>query len=100
LKLQPQYSAVALVLALALLCGSMPVVASVVPHSGDAAFALDICHPAQTLDRAAVPCNLPIPATYVIAHVPSVHRAGAQALVTLADHIAEAPDPPPPKTLA
>lgn len=82
---------------LALLCGSVPVAIGAVPHSSGAAFALDICHPVQALDRAAVQCNLPIPTNYLFAPAQSVYCAAVRTCLTLADRIAEAPDTPPPK---
>jgi hypothetical protein len=74
-------------------------VASVAPQDTRTAFSLDICHPIQAINTASVACNLPTLVASAITHelqefgfVPVI----APLVVALA---AEAPDPPPPKSI-
>jgi hypothetical protein len=99
LKVRTQYPAVALFVAAALLLGGMPIVASeAAPHSCPA-FTLDICHPLQAVNAISAPCNLPILRAEAIVYAPGPSSIIAKSLFMITPRPADAPDPPPPKTL-
>jgi hypothetical protein len=91
-------SALALLVALALFCGSLPTVVGVVSEQGPA-FTLDICHPLQSLEQ---------PATIVIAPLSQrgfraellVFGPAAEFVPNPPTEISVRPETPPPKTLA
>jgi hypothetical protein len=100
LKAGARYPAVAILVAVALLLGGMPIVASRAAPDSRPAFTLDICHPLQAVNAASGPCNLPILHAQAIAHKPALVGILAEAIFTMATRPADAPDPPPPKTPA
>lgn len=89
----------AVVLALAVLLGGMPLMLGVtVVRDGAPAFTINICHPLHSFDRSPAPMLAVMtvhPATN--GWLPERGRACAPA-PTLRARTADAPDPPPPKS--
>ena len=101
LKIFYRHPIAAQILIVAILAGGLPSLCGVILQPGEPAFTLDICHAAPGADRSSADVSIATP-------LPS--RAPAQALAECgtADDFhtspdsrpGEAPDPPPPKTLA
>ena len=90
----------AAIAALALLLGGMPLTLGIIIHNSEATFTLDVCHPAQSFSHSPVPLAVPVPAApRMDASLPERGRYAGRRIV-LRDRAAEAPDPPPPRTLA
>ena len=100
MKRSDRHLAVATIVALALLLGGLPIVASQAAPDSHPAFTLDICHPLQAVNAMSTPCNLPVLRTNGIAHAPAPAGVLAEAIFTMATRPADAPDPPPPKAFA
>jgi hypothetical protein len=86
----------------AVLLGSLPMAASpvIAKDRSAPAFTLDICHPVPALAVSAASCALAAPITCPCS-IATERRGPAEVSDLLAiDHDSEAPDPPPPKTIA
>ncbi|HJU29477.1 MAG TPA: hypothetical protein VJ718_09915 [Candidatus Binataceae bacterium] len=90
---------VAIVVAIAMLVGGLPLAVDYAPQSRPA-LTLDICHPLGAVGTIAAQCSLPIPSATAIVAKPRPAGAIVQAASTMMSRPAETPDPPPPKTLA
>jgi hypothetical protein len=100
LKRSDRHLAVATIVALAVLFGGLPIVASQAAPDSYPAFTLDICHPLQAVNAVSAPCNPPVLRANVIAHPPAPAGVLTEVIVTAAARPADAPDPPPPKAIA
>jgi hypothetical protein len=90
---------IALLLAVAILLGGMPIVsgASQAVHP---AFGIDVCQPLQAVNRVSVTCSLPILVdSSIVQRLEERGRVPAAAPIVV-NSPAKAPDPPPPKILA
>jgi hypothetical protein len=90
----------AALLAMAILLGGMPIVASAAPHDTHPTFSLDICQPIQAMDSLSAGCCLPT--LVACSFVQMLNEFGmapviVPSIVLSAD---EGPDPPPPKAAA
>lgn len=92
---------VASIMALALLAGSLPRFARIIVQDHEAALTLDICDPLQPVDNpsgssvgmALIP---PPPAASALVEVGAL----PEPVLAAESESDDAPDPPPPKTLA
>ena len=91
-------SGLALVLALALFCGSLPSVVGVVSEQGPA-FTLDICHPLNSLEQPVTVVIAPLSPVRFSAELPAVGPV-AEFIANPPTEISVRPETPPPKTLA
>jgi hypothetical protein len=92
--------AFAVIVALAVLLGGMPLTLGIVVHSSEAAFTLDICRPVQSFSHSPVSVMAIIPGSPAVAQ--SLAECGQYPSAVLALRVcaADAPDPPPPKARA
>ncbi len=90
----------AAIAAVALLLGGMPLTLGIVIHSSEAMFTLDVCHPVQSFGHSPVPFAAPVPAAPEMDAALPERECYAARPIVLRDRSAEAPDPPPPRTLA
>jgi hypothetical protein len=93
---------IAQALVFAMLVGSIPVAASPVigGHKSGPAITLDICDPLPVFAAGGAACTLPSFTEFSFS-VTIADRGPAEAVdVAVIDRGTEAPDPPPPKTLA
>ena len=93
---------IAQVLVFAVLVGSIPIAASPVigGHKSGPAFTLDICDPLPVFTAGGATCTLPSFTEFLFSIV-IVDRGPAEAAnFAVIDRVSEAPDLPPPKTLA
>jgi hypothetical protein len=93
---------IAQLLVVALLLGSMPMAASpvIAEHESAPAFTLDICHPLPVLAVSAASCTLAEFTGFSFSIVIEDRGATEASDVPVIDRAGEAPEPPPPKTLA
>jgi hypothetical protein len=101
LKIFHRHPIVAQMLIVAILAGGLPPLCGVILQPGEPAFTLDICHAAPGADRSSATVSIatPLPArapTQALAECGAVSDLRAPA----DSRPSEAPDPPPPKTLA
>jgi hypothetical protein len=92
--------AIAVVVALALLLGGMPLTLGIVVHSPEAMLTLDICHPVQSFSHSPVPVLAIMPGSPTVAQFLPQSGRSATPAQPLRLRAADAPDPPPPKTRA
>ena len=97
--LDTRIATVALAMVLAVV--STPIVCGLVVTDSHAAITTDICHPAQSIDVGSAPLFVPAPQLFSFN---GVSRDATHAIHDFYDMMAgrlgEAPDLPPPKTLA
>jgi hypothetical protein len=93
---------IAQVLVVALLLGSMPMAASplLAEHDSTPVFMLSICHPLPVLAVSATACTLAVFTAFSFSIVIEERGPTEASDLPVIDHASEAPDPPPPKTLA
>jgi hypothetical protein len=93
---------IAQLLVVAVLLGSMPMAASpvIVKHEIAPAFTLDICHPLPMLAVGAASCTLVAFTAFSFSMVIEDRGPTDASDLPIVDLAGEAPDPPPPKTLA
>jgi hypothetical protein len=91
--------AAAVLLAIAVLIGGMPLSMPAMRQRREAAFTLDICHPAQTWTFSPISVIAVFP-DRPAATPPFLQRKIPATRLTLKIRDADAPDPPPPKVLA
>jgi hypothetical protein len=92
--------AFAVIVALAVLLGGMPLTLGIVVHGSETTFTLDICHPVQSFSHSPVSVVAIIPGSPAVAQ--SLPECGhyPSAVQALRVRVADAPDPPPPKARA
>jgi hypothetical protein len=93
---------IAQLLLVAVLLGSMPMAASsvIAKHEIEPAFTLDICHPLPMLAVGAASCTLVAFTAFSFSMVIENRGPTDASDLPIVDLAGEAPDPPPPKTLA
>ena len=91
-------STLALLVALALFCGSLPSVVGVISEQGPA-FTLDICHPLNSLEQPVIVVIAPLSPIRFKAELPLLGTA-AEFIANPPIEISIRPETPPPKTLA
>jgi len=77
----------------------MPITLGVVARSRGTAFTLDICNPLQTFSHSPLAMAAIMPQAAATRHLREWGR-GDTLTHTLRPRLADAPDPPPPKTRA
>jgi hypothetical protein len=87
---------------IALLLGSLPITATpvIVQRDRTPAFALDVCRPLPAFEVGAASCMLPAFAACSFACMIEDCGPAVESILPLIGRTTEAPDPPPPKTLA
>jgi hypothetical protein len=93
---------IARLIVVALLIGSMPMAASPVIGENESApaFTLDICHPLPVFAVSAASCALAAYTAYSFSFAIEDRGATETSDFAVIDRASEAPDPPPPKSLA
>jgi hypothetical protein len=89
-------------LVVALLLGSMPMAASeiIAEHEPTPAFTLDICHPLPVFAVSAASCTLAAFTGFSFSIVIEKRGPTEASEPPVIDRAGDAPEPPPPKTLA
>ena len=78
----------------------MPLVSGWVIADSHCAITMDICHPAQSADVGNAPLLAPVPQLFSRADIPRTVLAIGDMYRAIAGRLGEAPDLPPPETLA
>jgi hypothetical protein len=87
--------------ALVMMIASLPSIGVIfVSDNSGPSISMDICHPLQSLDSAPVIAPVARPAQTEISTKILSYEAPAQFVPVLKSKFAEAPDPPPPKSLS
>jgi hypothetical protein len=88
-------------MALVMMIASLPSIGViVVSDSSGPSISMDICHPLQSLDSAPAIGPIARPAQTEMGAKILSHEVPAQFVPVLKSKFAEAPDPPPPKSLS
>jgi hypothetical protein len=98
LKARDKFRVIALLLAIAILLGGIPIVSGA-PQSLHPAFGIDVCQPIQAVNRVSATCSLPVFADSSIAQTLEERGKVSAAAPLVIISATEAPDPPPPKIL-
>jgi hypothetical protein len=98
LKAHDEFRVIALLLAVAILLGGMPILAGA-PQALHPAFGIDICQPIQVVNRVTASSSLPILVDCSFAQALEERgRVPAAAPIVVISPV-ESPDPHPPKML-
>ena len=92
---------IAQILTIAMLIGSLPIVASpvIVEHDSAPAFTLNVCHPLPSLAAGAASCCLLEPSRFSFENKAGHRGVMAEFNPVISGRTIAAPDPPPPKPL-
>ena len=100
MKARYENRVLAALLAIAILLGGMPIVASAAPRDTQPTFSLDICQPIQAMDSLSAGCCLPTLADCSFVQVLNEFGVAPVIVPSIVLSADEGPDPPPPKAAA